>query len=97
MAQTDPENARSKKKQFFWFSFKVLHGFSRKSNEDEFPRESNEGGNGYNKSKENTRSKKKKEFFMSSLGVLHRFYRKSNESDDDLNKSRKHKEQKKSI
>ena len=42
-------------------------------------------------------AKKKKEFFMSSLGVLHRFSRKSNESDDDLNKSRKHKEQKKSI
>ena len=26
----------AKEKQFFWFSLGVLHGFSRKSNEDEF-------------------------------------------------------------
>ena len=31
----------AKEKQFFWFSLGVLHGFSRKSNEDEFSRKSN--------------------------------------------------------
>ena len=33
----------AKEKQFFWFSLGVLHGFSRKSNEDEFSRKSNGG------------------------------------------------------
>ena len=33
----------TKKKQFFLFSLGVLHGFSRKSNEDEFSRKSNGG------------------------------------------------------
>ena len=44
-------------------------------------------------------AKKKMNFFLSSLGVLHGFSRKSNmgDDDDDLNKSRKHKKQKKSI
>ena len=30
-----------KRKQFFWFSLMVLHGFSQKSNEDEFSQKSN--------------------------------------------------------
>ena len=33
----------TKEKQFFLFSLGVLHGFSRKSNEDEFTRKSNGG------------------------------------------------------
>ena len=33
----------AKEKQIFWFSLGVLNGFSRKSNEDEFPRKSNGG------------------------------------------------------
>ena len=33
----------AKEKQFFWFPLGVLHGFSRKSNEDEFSRKSNGG------------------------------------------------------
>ena len=33
----------AKEKQTFWFSLGVLNGFSRKSNEDEFPRKSNGG------------------------------------------------------
>ena len=37
------KTTRSKKKQFFWFSLGVLHGFSRKSNNDEFSRKSNGG------------------------------------------------------
>ena len=45
--QSDPRTdqktqGEKKKKQFFWFSLRVLHGFSRKSNEDEFSRKSNE-------------------------------------------------------
>ena len=46
--QSDPrtdqktQGEKKKKKQFFWFSLRVLHGFSRKSNEDEFSRKSNE-------------------------------------------------------
>ena len=35
----------AKDKQFFWFSLGVLHGFSRKSNEDEFSR--NRMGDGF--------------------------------------------------
>ena len=42
--RTDPENTGSKKKrEFFWFSSGVLHGFSRKSNDDEFSRKLNGG------------------------------------------------------
>ena len=41
--RTDPENTGSKKKQFFLFSLGVLHGFSWKSNEDEFSWKSNGG------------------------------------------------------
>ena len=46
--QSDPRTdqktqGEKKKKQFFWFSLRVLHGFSRKSNEDEFSRKSNGG------------------------------------------------------
>ena len=33
----------AKEKHFFWFSLGVLHGFSRKSNEDEFSRKLNGG------------------------------------------------------
>ena len=46
--QRDPQEQIQKpqgaKKQFFWFSLGVLHGFSRKSNEDEFSRKSNGDG-----------------------------------------------------
>ena len=40
--RTDQKTQEEKKKQFFWFSLRVLHGFSRKSNEDEFSQKSNE-------------------------------------------------------
>ena len=40
--RTDQKTQGEKKKQFFWFSLRVLHGFSQKSNEDEFSRKSNE-------------------------------------------------------
>ena len=58
MARTGPENTGSKKKAIFWFSLGVLHGFSRKSNEDEFFRKSNGGGGGSNRSKKYREQKK---------------------------------------
>ena len=47
--QRDPWNRsrkhrEQKKSNFFGFSLGVLHGFSRKSNEDEFSRKSNGDG-----------------------------------------------------
>ena len=42
--RTDPENIGRKKKQMFLFSLGVLHGFCRKSNEDEFSQKSNGDG-----------------------------------------------------
>ena len=41
--RTNPENIGRKKKQMFLFSLGVLHGFCRKSNEDEFSQKSNGG------------------------------------------------------
>ena len=43
LEQIQKTQGAKKKKQFFWFSLGVLHGFSRKSNEDEFSRKSNGG------------------------------------------------------
>ena len=43
LGQIQKTQGATKKKQFFWFSLGVLHGFSRKSNEDEFSRKSNGG------------------------------------------------------
>ena len=84
--------------QFFWFSLGVLHGFSRKSNEDEFFRKTNWGM--LRQQIQKTRGEKKKQFFRFSLGVLHGFSRKSNEdefSGKQIWGSRKHGEQKKKI
>ena len=41
LEQIQKTQGAKKKKQFFLFCLGVLHGFSRKSNEDEFSRKSN--------------------------------------------------------
>ena len=43
LEQIQKTQGAKKKKQFFLFCLGVLHGFSRKSNEDEFSRKSNGG------------------------------------------------------
>ena len=43
LEQIQKTQEAKKKKQSFWFSWGVLHGFSRKSNEDEFSQKSNGG------------------------------------------------------
>ena len=63
---------RKKKKHFIWFSLGVLHGFSRKSNENEFSWKSNGGwiflGIKRGFCKEKTQEAKKKQFFWFPQG-----------------------------
>ena len=70
--RTDPENTGSKKKQIFWFSLGVLHGFSQKSKEDEFSQKANGGwiflGIKWGFCKEKTHRAKKKAIFLVFLG-----------------------------
>ena len=71
--QRDPQDRsrkhreQKKKKHFFWFSLGVLHGFSRKSNKDEFSRKSNGGwiflGIKWGFFKEKTQEEKKNNLF----------------------------------
>ena len=58
-ATTDPEKLGRKKCNFFLFSLGFLYGYFRKSNEGEFSRKKNEGGD-----LENTGAKKKKQFLL---------------------------------
>ena len=57
-ATTDLEKLGRKKCNFFLFSLGFLYGYFRKSNEGEFSRKKNEGGD-----PENTGAKKKSNFF----------------------------------
>ena len=41
LKQIQKTRGAKKKRQFFWFTLGVWHGFPRKSNEDEFSRKSN--------------------------------------------------------
>ena len=67
------------------FSLRVLHGFSQKSNDDEFSHKSNGGriflGIKQGFCKEKTQGTKKMQFFWFSLGVLHGFSQKSNDDE----------------
>ena len=69
-----------KKKTIFLVFLGVLHGFSRKSNDDELSWKSKGGWKPLEQIQKNTGSKKK-QFFWFSLGVLHGFCWKSNEDE----------------
>ena len=43
VSMSSEKHREQKKEQFFWFSLGVLHGFSQKSNKDEFSWKSNRG------------------------------------------------------